>query len=176
MTCDLDTRPVTPEYVLSVFQDWHRQSAACGYADSYFTLTFESTIADWRGALDLLPWKQFAAMDPDREYLAFASFLPLQRFAATPKMMRLASAVLLLVTASAAAAQSPSRDWRPEDRLVIGIMEGRLVAVVDELAEDLLLQPEIELSLATAQRGEDAGLEAGEPIHRDLELTTARLA
>jgi hypothetical protein len=35
--------------------------------------------------------------------------------------MRLASAVLLLLAVgSAAAAQSPSRDWRPEDRTVIG--------------------------------------------------------
>jgi ligand-binding sensor domain-containing protein len=35
-------------------------------------------------------------------------------------LMRFAIAVLLLVTAPAAAAQSPSRDWRPEDRTVIG--------------------------------------------------------
>jgi hypothetical protein len=36
-------------------------------------------------------------------------------------VMRLASAVLLLLAVgSAAAAQSPSRDWRPEDRTVIG--------------------------------------------------------
>ena len=39
------------------------------------------------------PWKQFTAMAPDREYLAFASFLPLKRLAATPKMMGLASSV-----------------------------------------------------------------------------------
>ena len=35
-------------------------------------------------------------------------------------LMRFASAMLLLVTAPLAAAQSPSRDWRPEDRTVIG--------------------------------------------------------
>jgi hypothetical protein len=35
-------------------------------------------------------------------------------------LMRFASPVLLLVTACAAAAQSPSRDWRVEDRTVIG--------------------------------------------------------
>jgi ligand-binding sensor domain-containing protein len=34
--------------------------------------------------------------------------------------MRFAGAMLLFATASAAAAQSPSRDWRPEDRTVIG--------------------------------------------------------
>ncbi len=34
--------------------------------------------------------------------------------------MRYAGAVLLLLTASASPAQSPSRDWRPEDRTVIG--------------------------------------------------------
>jgi len=34
--------------------------------------------------------------------------------------MRVASAVSLLAVASTAAAQSPSRDWRPEDRTVIG--------------------------------------------------------
>ena len=35
-------------------------------------------------------------------------------------LMRFAPAMLLLVTAPLAAAQSPSRDWRPEDRTVIG--------------------------------------------------------
>ena len=35
-------------------------------------------------------------------------------------VMRFASPVLLLATACAAAAQSPSRDWRPDDRTVIG--------------------------------------------------------
>jgi hypothetical protein len=35
-------------------------------------------------------------------------------------VMRVASAVLLFAVVSVAAAQSPSRDWRPEDRTVIG--------------------------------------------------------
>jgi hypothetical protein len=35
-------------------------------------------------------------------------------------LMRFATAVMLVVTAPVAAAQSPSRDWRPEDRTVIG--------------------------------------------------------
>jgi heme-degrading monooxygenase HmoA len=39
------------------------------------------------------PWKQFEAMEPGREYLVLASFLPLKRMAATPKMLGLASSV-----------------------------------------------------------------------------------
>ena len=39
------------------------------------------------------PWKQLGELHPNREYLALATNLPLLRMRATPKMIRLASAV-----------------------------------------------------------------------------------
>jgi hypothetical protein len=47
--------PVTPEYVLAVFRDQHRQVARFDYCcDSTIDLTLDSTIEDWRNACDLL--------------------------------------------------------------------------------------------------------------------------
>jgi heme-degrading monooxygenase HmoA len=39
------------------------------------------------------PWKQFAEMQPDREYLVLASYLPLTSFNRTPYMLRHARTV-----------------------------------------------------------------------------------
>jgi len=51
--------PATPEYVLAVFRDMHRQQ--CQYdpgADKGAVLTFTTTVAEWRDACDLLGWRQ----------------------------------------------------------------------------------------------------------------------
>ena len=49
----------TPEYVLSVLQDEHRQIVQVDDAcDPDIDLTFDSTVADWRDAMDYLPAKQ----------------------------------------------------------------------------------------------------------------------
>lgn len=51
--------PATPEYVLSVLQDAHRQ--VCRFdevVDPDAVLTFETTVAEWRDACDLLGWRQ----------------------------------------------------------------------------------------------------------------------
>jgi hypothetical protein len=57
----ITTEPATPEYVLGVFQDAHRQSSACDEADPDFALSFDTTIADWRDAYDLLGWVPLAS-------------------------------------------------------------------------------------------------------------------
>src|SRR5919106_796927 len=54
--------------------------------------------------------------------------------------MRIASAVLILATASAAVAQSPSRDWRPEDRTVIGDFS-RITSVATSLERVYVTSP-----------------------------------
>jgi hypothetical protein len=58
----------TPAYVLDVIRDQHRQQ--CGYdpmADSDAELTFETTIAEWRDACDLLDWRRLGRA-LDREW------------------------------------------------------------------------------------------------------------
>jgi hypothetical protein len=50
--------PVTPEHVLAVFRDQHRQ--VCRFdicCDSRIELSFDSTIEDWRSAMDLVETK-----------------------------------------------------------------------------------------------------------------------
>jgi hypothetical protein len=50
--------PATAEYVLAVIRDSHRQQ--CEYdpeAEADIDLTFDSTIAEWRMACDLLAWR-----------------------------------------------------------------------------------------------------------------------
>jgi hypothetical protein len=44
---------------------------------------------DEGGAMPALPWKHFRAMEPDREYVAMVSQLPLLRMSSTPTMLRL---------------------------------------------------------------------------------------
>lgn len=39
------------------------------------------------------PWTTMRALEPDREYLAFASWIPARRYGATPRLFRGASAV-----------------------------------------------------------------------------------
>jgi len=51
--------PASPEYILDVIRDSHRQQ--CQYdseADPGVELTFETTIAEWRYACDLLGWRR----------------------------------------------------------------------------------------------------------------------
>jgi len=51
--------PATAEYVLAVLRDVHRQQ--CEYdpeADPDADLTFESTVAEWRDACDLIDWRR----------------------------------------------------------------------------------------------------------------------
>jgi hypothetical protein len=63
MNCSYPTRKVfaSAEYVLSVIRDNHRQQ--CQFdpeADPRAVLTFDSTVADWRYACDLLRWRKLA--------------------------------------------------------------------------------------------------------------------
>src|SRR5579859_3193668 len=51
--------PATPDYVLAVLRDQHRQQ--CHYdcvADPDAILTFETTVADWVLACDLVGWRE----------------------------------------------------------------------------------------------------------------------
>jgi len=51
--------PATPDYVLAVIRDSHRQQ--CQFdpeAEPDAELTFETTIAEWRSACDLLDWRR----------------------------------------------------------------------------------------------------------------------
>ena len=51
--------PATPDYVLAVVRDVYRQQ--CQFdseADPDVVLSFDSTVADWRGACDLLGWRE----------------------------------------------------------------------------------------------------------------------
>lgn len=45
--------PATAEYVLAVLRDQHRRL----FEEDRFDLTFESTVADWRDAWDLVGWR-----------------------------------------------------------------------------------------------------------------------
>jgi hypothetical protein len=54
-------RPVTPEYVLEVLRDSYGQQ--CEYdpeAEPGIVLSFDTTVAEWRQACDLLPWRGIA--------------------------------------------------------------------------------------------------------------------
>ena len=58
--------PATPEYILAVLRDLHRQQ--CKYdseADSNITLSFDSTVAEWREACDLLGWRELGRAQND---------------------------------------------------------------------------------------------------------------
>jgi hypothetical protein len=55
-------------------------------------------------------------------------------------LMRCATALLLLVTAPLAAAQSPSRDWRPEDRTVVGDFS-RITAIATSMERVYVTSP-----------------------------------
>jgi hypothetical protein len=53
--------PASPEYILEVLRDSHRQQ--CEFdpeADPTIKLSFESTIAEWREACDLVMWRKLA--------------------------------------------------------------------------------------------------------------------
>jgi hypothetical protein len=53
--------PVTPEHVLEVLRDSYRQQ--CRYdpeAEPDIVLSFDTTVAEWRQACDLLPWRGIA--------------------------------------------------------------------------------------------------------------------
>jgi hypothetical protein len=50
--------PATPEYVLAVLRDEHRQSGQFNpNVDRRAELSFETKISEWRDACDLLPWR-----------------------------------------------------------------------------------------------------------------------
>jgi len=50
--------PATPEYVLSVIRDMHRQQSRYDpEADGEASLAFDTTVAEWREACDLLGWR-----------------------------------------------------------------------------------------------------------------------
>jgi hypothetical protein len=51
--------PASPEYVLAVIRDMHRQAAQFdGEVDADAILTFGTTVADWRKACDLVGWRE----------------------------------------------------------------------------------------------------------------------
>jgi hypothetical protein len=52
-------QPATPEYVLAVLRDMHRQQ--CQHdpeADAHAVLSFDTTVAEWRDACDLIEWRE----------------------------------------------------------------------------------------------------------------------
>ena len=52
-------QPATPEYALAVLRDMHRQQ--CQHdpeADAHAVLSFDTTVAEWRDACDLLGWRE----------------------------------------------------------------------------------------------------------------------
>lgn len=50
--------PATPEYILEVYRDQYRQSLGFDPAvEPDVELTFETTVAEWQNACDLLPWR-----------------------------------------------------------------------------------------------------------------------
>ena len=58
MTAQIDAEQATPDYILDVIQDSYRQ--ACQFdpeVEHGASLSFDTTIADWRSACDLLPWR-----------------------------------------------------------------------------------------------------------------------
>ncbi len=51
--------PATAEYVLAIFRDMHRQQSQYDpEADPDASLSFDSTVAEWRAACDLLGWRE----------------------------------------------------------------------------------------------------------------------
>lgn len=52
--------PATSEYVLAVLRDMHQQQCQYGdaEADPDFVLCLDTTVAEWREACDLLPWRE----------------------------------------------------------------------------------------------------------------------
>ena len=59
---DIGAAPATPGYVLAVLRDQHRH--VCSHdpaANPNVDLTFDSTVAEWREAVDLLEWRPLAA-------------------------------------------------------------------------------------------------------------------
>ena len=53
--------PAAPEYILAVIKDNHRQQCQVDpEAEKDIVLTFDSTIAEWREACDLLGWRKVA--------------------------------------------------------------------------------------------------------------------
>ncbi len=56
---EIRTVPMTPDDVLGVFIEWHRQQARSDpEADPDAVLSFEMTIAEWSLACDLIPWRR----------------------------------------------------------------------------------------------------------------------
>jgi hypothetical protein len=54
-----DDKPATPEYVLAVLRGWHRQE--CQFnpeADPDAVLSFDTTVAEWRYACQLVGWRK----------------------------------------------------------------------------------------------------------------------
>lgn len=54
-----ETCPVSPEFVLVTFREWHRLSCNWGEADPEFLPEFDSTLAAWGNAFDWLSWSGF---------------------------------------------------------------------------------------------------------------------
>jgi hypothetical protein len=59
--------PATPEYVLAVLRDQHRQDCSIEYdAKPQLELTFDTTIAEWRFWCDLVDWRRLGrALDTE---------------------------------------------------------------------------------------------------------------
>ena len=56
-----DNVPASAGYVLSVIQDQHRQQCEFDFeVDPNVVLTFDTTVANWRYACDLIPWRRLA--------------------------------------------------------------------------------------------------------------------
>jgi hypothetical protein len=112
--------PATPEYLLAVLRDMHRQQSQIDpEADPDAVLTPETTVAEWRKARDLLGWRELAiaynvcwgiacSFDQWREVLEPAARKPLwgvcQLIAQYPSRPRIRPARLLGHTCATAGA------------------------------------------------------------------------
>ena len=102
-------KPATPEYVLAVLRDMHRQQ--CQHdpeADAHAVLSFDTTVAEWRDACDLLEWQQLG-----RGYNQFwgiaCSDGESARVLEPPRFRRLADVCQLIASRAARPVIRPSR-------------------------------------------------------------------
>ena len=96
--------PATPEYVLDVLRDQHRQAASAYEADPDLVLSMETTVQEWCESEDLMDWQRlgralneswdlnipdeewFSALEPSREATLQEVCELLARYAVRPRI------------------------------------------------------------------------------------------
>ena len=107
------------------------------------------------------PWKQFEAMEPDREYFVMASHLPLKSMGATPRMLGLASAVRRqLKDTPGIVGYSLDAKVFAKDYFTLSVWEDE--AALRAVAADLVTTVDAHVQRAGAEENQhDAGGDAG---------------